>query len=83
MKQHTETKNVYLRIKLTYDKDLIFPLQEGLEFIRFLSKAECTNQEYKKARTFSDVVDGVTASFLSEQEYKELKMAALIEPGED
>lgn len=66
-------------IRIDYDRVLLMPVEDGLEFMRLISQAELM-KGYNEPRTFEPYDETISFGLMSMQEYREKKMARVLEP---
>ena len=76
-----EPKNM-AAIQIDYDRTLLMPLEDGLEFMQLISKAELM-KGYNANVEFRDYDNEITFKLMSLQEYREKKMSVIIDPQEN
>ena len=76
-----EPKNM-AAIQIYYDRVLLMPVEEGLEFMQLISKAELM-KGYNANVEFRDYDNEITFKLMSLQEYREKKMSVIIDPQEN
>lgn len=76
-----EPKNM-AAIQIDYDRVLLMPVEEGLEFMQLISKAELM-KGYNANVEFRDYDNEITFKLMSLQEYREKKMSVIIDPQEN
>ena len=68
----------YIIIKIDWDNKLIMPIEDGLNFIRSWASATTLNTR-NDPPTISEESKDFQIQFLTEQGFKELKMAAILD----
>lgn len=77
--RETKQPNNYMMVRLDYDTKLVLPYDEGMEFMKSISKAEQIKETYGKPVVIQPIArDTLTITFLSRQEYERIKVAALL-----
>ena len=76
-----ESKNM-AAIQIDYDRVLLMSVEEGLEFMQLISKAELM-KGYNANVEFRDYDNEITFKLMSLQEYREKKMSVIIDPQEN
>lgn len=72
----------YLVVILGYDTKLILPHKAGIALLTTLENAEVFKDSYSdKCRINPFERDAITSSFLSQQEYQQIKIANLLNVG--
>ena len=70
-------------LSVDYETKLILPIVDGLELIRIWSTATEMKEAYKKPILFTNVDKEFKLRFISENQYKQMKIAAMLDPTED
>lgn len=86
LKQINVKKDVknYLVVKITYDKEFIFPYKDGIAFIASMSEAEELHKPYgipPKINALS--MDVLSITPMSRKEYERIKIAELLKVSVD
>lgn len=77
--QALKPKDNFMVIKLSYDLKLVLPYKAGLAFLDALANAEQLYQEYNEQhRICAMETSRVQANVMSQKEYREYKIAALM-----
>ncbi len=72
-------KSGWMRIRLDYNTHLLLPFKEGISMLSHLTSAEVQIDAYGKNPSIEPLSkDHLGVSFLSEQEYLDIKMANLL-----
>jgi hypothetical protein len=69
-------------IKIDYDRTLLMSVEDGLEFMKLVSRAELM-KGYSDKREFFEHDSNITFSLISVQKVKEMKMANIIDPDKE
>ena len=70
-------------LSVDYETKLILPIIDGLELIRIWSTATEMKESYNKPQTFNNVDKEFKLKFISENQYKQMKVAAMLDPKEE
>lgn len=72
-------KDNYLRIKLSYDMEIVLPYKDGLAFLASLTKAEQLRNNYQEITRIVPLDQyHFTTMIMSADDYRRHKMAALL-----
>ena len=70
-------------LSVDYETKLILPIVDGLELIRIWSTGTEMKEDYNKPTQFSNVDKEFKLKFISENQYKQMKVAAMLDPKEE
>ena len=80
--EEQEPKNM-AAIQIDYNRTLLMTLEDGLELMRLVSQAELMKGYNNSDMEFYDYDSTITFKLMSFQEYREKKMAKIIDPVEN
>lgn len=72
---------MYLKIEIDYSEYWLFELEEGLQFLKQMSKVNCVRKSPGKNNYIGS--PDLTIKLMSEQEYKELQLKNVLNAGDD
>ena len=70
-------------LSVDYETKIILPIIDGLELIRIWSSAIECKEPYNKPHTFNNVDKEFKLKFITESQYKQMKVAAMLDPKEE
>ena len=77
--QTKKPKDNFMLIEMYYDNKIILPYKDGLAFLAALNNAEKLTEEYNKPHRIIPINrEAVRTSILSNEEYENYKIAALL-----
>ena len=70
--------NMYAKISFGYSLKYVMPYEAGIAVMNAFKHAEALEQPYDGQATITPIKDNPQLSFVSEEEYKKIKMEALL-----
>ena len=74
---------ILAKIQIDYERRLILPLEEGLNFMRSVASGEVLKEGYQKGKQIIPTDSSITLSLISTQEVREIKMEQVLEVNDD
>lgn len=78
-----EKDRVLAKIELAYDRTLIMPVEEAMDFFKAIANGELLKKNYKNGDKILPVDEEIHMSLISAQKVRELKMNQILEPKDD